>query len=531
MHASSKYQSIFETVLDGIIVINESGIIEDLNPSACQLFGYTPDELIGKNVSVLMQSPDREQHDEYINRYQETRQAKIIGIGREVEGLKKDGTTFPFRLAVSEYHSFGNVFYTGIIHDLTNQKAHENFIREYSEKLELEVEQRTEQLKNENELKKQAEAALMESQKLYEVIAENFPNGTISVLDRDFTIVFIEGSELKSMGYSTQNLMGKSYMELLPEDVRETVKDNLAQVMQGEKLTFQFNQNGRAYRARCVPLFNSEGVVDQVLMVENNITRERQAEEEIYRSLQKEKELNELKSRFVSMASHEFRTPLSSVLSSAGLISRYELTEQHEKRLKHVKKIKSNVRYLTDILNDFLSLQKIEEGVVKNKPELVCLEPLFQEVKEDAEAVSKNNQKIKINGLDSSDHFSIDPFLFKNVLMNLFSNAIKYSQDDVDVQVELENGLLKVDVCDYGIGISKEDQEQLFERFYRASNAGSVEGTGLGLNIVQKHLNMMGGSIELESELNKGSTFKLRLNDNAESTNRADHRRQQGHPG
>lgn len=515
MTASNKYQSIFETVIDGIIVINDKGIIEDINPSALNLFGYDSSEVLGKNISFLMPPPDSEQHDQYIKRYQKTRKPRIIGIGREVEGLKKDGTTFPFRLAVSEYQSFGTTFYTGIIHDLTQQKKHERFIREYSEKLEEEVSERTESLKKEIALKEEAQQALKESQKLYETIAVNFPNGTISVLDPEFRIMFIEGSELKASGYSTSKLTGRSYLDLLPEEVKTTVHDRLKTVLTGEEQTFQFTQNNRVYRARCVPVKDEAGEISQLVMVEINITKEKRAEEEIYNALQKEKQLNELKSRFVSMASHEFRTPLSSILSSAGLLARYKETGQQDQRERHIQKIKTNVRNLTEILNDFLSLQKIEEGILKNNPQETELKPLMEEVMEDATAVSSSGQKIHLN-YRAGKTLRVDSFLLKNVLNNLLSNAVKYSEKDVSLDVEEKDGSWEIRVKDSGIGISKEDQEMLFTRFFRASNAGSFEGTGLGLNIVKRYLEIMGGTIRVESEVNQGSTFILQLDNQSD---------------
>lgn len=512
MTVANKYQSIFETVIDGIIVINDRGVIEDINPTALDLFGYESGEVIGKNVSFLMPPPDSEQHDQYIKRYQKTRKPRIIGIGREVEGLKKDGSTFPFRLAVSEYSSFGSVFYTGIIHDLTQQKKHERFIREYSEKLEEEVTERTVSLQKEIALKEQAQQALRESQKLYETIAVNFPNGSISVLNPEFEIIFIEGSELKAMGYNTSNLIGRNYIDLLPSDVKDMVLERLNLVLGGEEQSFQFSQNNRVYRARCVPVKDENGKVNQLVMVEINITKEKRAEEEIYNALQKEKQLNELKSRFVSMASHEFRTPLSSILSSAGLIARYTESDQQNKREKHIQKIKSNVRNLTEILNDFLSLQKIEEGILKNKPVQTQLKPLIAEVIEDAMAFGNSGQKIQVEYL-GKDLLIVDPFLLKNVLNNLLSNAVKYSEKDVLIRVEEWDSKWTFQVIDSGIGISKEDQEMLFGRFFRASNAGSYEGTGLGLNIVKRYLEIMGGSIQVESQLNQGSTFILQLHE------------------
>ncbi len=508
----TRYQSVFETTIDGIIVISSRGIIEEINTSALKLFGYQKEELVGQNVSVLMKEPDRTNHDGYIKRYEETKKAKIIGIGREVEGKRKDGEMFPFRLAVSQYELNGNRFYTGIVHDLTKQKEHERYVKEYSEKLEQTVAERTKLLEQEIELKENAQSALIESQKLYEAIAINFPNGTISVLDRNLNIVFIEGSELKKLGYGTDQLLGENYISILPNDVQDLVKEKVEEVFNGVDQTFDFTQENRKYGARCVPLYNHNGEIDQVLLVETNITKEKQAEDEIYNALQKEKHLNELKTRFVSMASHEFRTPLSGILSSAGLIEKYTKEEQQTNRLKHVQKIKKNVQNLNMILNDFLSLEKMEVGLIKNNPEEVKLSQFLDELNEESSALLKENQKIVSTYLHRKESYLLDPFLLRNTLNNLLSNATKYSKKDVEVLTKEENNSLLITVKDSGIGISEEDQANLFNRFFRASNAGNIPGTGLGLNIVRRYAKIMNAEVIFDSQLGEGSSFSIKFN-------------------
>lgn len=507
----SKFQSIFETAIDGVILINARGVIEDINLSALLLFGYAKEELVGKNVSMLMDEPHRSSHDGYISNYRKTREAKIIGIGREVEGKKKDGSLFPFNLAVSEFEADGMTYYTGIVHDLTKQKENEKAITEYADRLEQRVAERTEQLEHEIELREYAQRALLESQKLYEAIAENFPNGTISVLDKNFRIVFIEGSELKKLGFGTSNLVGQNYVSLLPEEVKEIVESHIVEVLKGNEEIFEFSNQSQKYRARCVPLYNADNEVDKVLLVENNITKEKRVEEEIYNALNKEKQLNELKTKFVSMASHEFRTPLSSILTSAGLIEKYPLESQQENRVKHISKIKKNVYNLNMILNDFLSLEKIEGGIIKNNPESLNLSEFLEEIVEENSTIMKDNQSLILDLGHTQNEVELDTFLMRNMLTNLISNAVKYSSKDVRIRTSETHEKLRVAIVDQGIGISEEDQQNLFNRFYRASNSGNIQGTGLGLNIVKRYANIMNADITFESELNKGSTFSIEI--------------------
>ena len=241
----------------------------------------------------------------------------------------------------------------------------------------------------------------------------------------------------------------------------------------------------------------------------NNVTREKHAEDEIYNALKKEKQLNELKTKFVSMASHEFRTPLSSILSSASIIQKYTQSNEQENRVKHITKIKRNVQNLNLILNDFLSLEKIEGGIIKNNPESIELSEFVNELIEESEQLSDNRQKIKTDFNHNKTHYKLDHFLLRNMLNNLLSNAIKYSSKDIILRTLESNNSLSIEVQDSGMGISKEDQKNLFNRFFRASNAGTIQGTGLGLNIVRRYANIMNAEVIFESELNVGSTFSI----------------------
>lgn len=506
----NKYQSVFETTLDGIILIDNRGIIADINPAGLILFGYEKDEVLGKNINILMPEPDHSKHDQYIRNYQLTKKPKVIGIGREVEGKKKNGEVFPFRLAVSEFKTLGKQHFTGIIHDLTQQKLHEKIITGYAEELEQRVNKRTEELREEIALKELAQKALVDSQRLYETIAVNYPNGTISVIDSDHNIIFVEGSELEHLGLKKENLISKDYRQNIPTQFRELVSSKIKEVFSGANTDFEYGDGDRVYSVRCVPLSYEEGEVTQILIVENNISQQKKAENEIHSALKKEKQLNELKTNFVSMASHEFRTPLSSILSSAQLIGRYTSTDQQDNRKKHLEKIRKNVQSLTAILNDFLSLEKIEGGHLKYHPEKVNILEYVKSVVEESEPLLKRSRKINISCRLKKDHWEIDQYLLRNSLTNLLSNAIKYSQSDIYVNIQSADNL-SISIQDSGLGISKKDQENLFKRFYRASNAGQIQGTGLGLNIVKRYVDLMQGEIRFESKQGIGSTFTIIL--------------------
>lgn len=383
-------EAIIENAIDGIITIDTRGRIESINPSALTLFGYQAEEVVGNNISMLMPEPDRSHHDRYIQNYEKTGDRKIIGIGREVRGQKKDGTTFPFRLAVSEVDFQEKKIFTGFIHDLTKEREAEDQLRKHATELEGIVTERT-------------------------------------------------------------------------RDLIETV----------EELEI--------------------------------------AKSEVSVSLEKEKELGQMKSRFVSMASHEFRTPLSSVQLSASLIEKYVQRPDFENILKHTTRIRGSVQLLNNILNDFLSLEQLESDRVPVNKQLINLVQLAEEITEDMQMICKKNQHIVYQHTGDVGEFYLDSHLTKSSIINLISNAIKYSGEDtfIEFSTEISGDTCIICVKDNGIGIPLEDQKSLFGAFFRAHNTGSIPGTGLGLNIVRRYVSLMGGSVECRSAINEGAVFEM----------------------
>lgn len=410
---AKRLEAIINTATDGIITIDERGIIETINPAAADLFAYSPSQVVGQKINVLMPAPYRQDHDQYMDDYHRTGQAKIIGIGREVEGLRSDGTVFPFRLAVSEMQIDEKRMYTGIVHDLSDIKAAERRIIELNRALEEKVVQRTEDLAN--------------------------------AVDQLL---------------STNQLLKQEIEE------RQTIENQL-----------------------------------------------RENEVELQEALTKEKELGALKSRFVSMASHEFRTPLSTILSSVELVEMYQNTEQHPKRLKHINRIKAAVGNLNDILNDFLSLSKLEEGRLQATFEMVDLSAFLEELKDSVGVLIKNGQALDFTAVPADWTIHTDPKFLRNVLLNLLSNASKYSgeSETVHLRIHRTEEAYHFAVEDHGMGIPVEDQKHLFTRFFRAHNVENIKGTGLGLHIVQRYLDLLQGTIEFTSELGEGSVFRIQL--------------------
>lgn len=225
-------------------------------------------------------------------------------------------------------------------------------------------------------------------------------------------------------------------------------------------------------------------------------------------ALDKEKTLSLLKSRFVSLASHEFRTPLTGILSSANLLSKYVAAEDQPKREKHISNIIASVNVLTDILNDFLSVGKIEEGKVYVRPSDLDIRQYISTLVEELQAIARPGQQL-IYKHEGPEKVYLDPALLRHILMNLITNAIKFSFDDSIVEITTWNNedSFILSVKDYGLGITQEDQQHLFELFFRGANVTNIQGTGLGLHIIAKYVAMMKGKIEYTTELNQGTEF------------------------
>jgi signal transduction histidine kinase len=212
------------------------------------------------------------------------------------------------------------------------------------------------------------------------------------------------------------------------------------------------------------------------------------------------------------MASHEFRTPLSTILSSASLVAKYTLSEEQNKRDKHIQRIRSAVSNLTDILNEFLSIGRLEEGKIQVNFADFNLKEQVQLVCNEMQTIIRPGQKIRIRHTGNQT-VNLDLSLLRNVIINLVSNAIKFSPENglIDVETQVNPKQILISVRDNGIGISEDDKKHLFERFFRGKNATNIQGTGLGLHIVSKYIELMNGHMIVESELEEGTTFIIKF--------------------
>ena len=284
--------------------------------------------------------------------------------------------------------------------------------------------------------------------------------------------------------------------------LRKEVEQNLVKKQtELEKVTFEIRKLNTELEKK---------VDERTHILKEALEKLEQSQTELHEALDKEKQLNEIKSRFVSMASHEFRTPLSAVLSSAALLSKYTKEQEQEKRNKHIDRIKDSVKHLNDILEDFLSLGKLDEGRINADPGEFNFKDMINETLADVKVVLKPGQRFEFK-YDGVEKINADKKLVRNILINLISNAAKFSEEDspITISAMADHEKSSMTVTDKGIGISKKDQEHLFTMFYRASNVTNIQGTGLGLHIVKRYLALINGTVNLQSTLGKGTSINI----------------------
>lgn len=253
-------------------------------------------------------------------------------------------------------------------------------------------------------------------------------------------------------------------------------------------------------------------VEERTAILKDALEKLEQSQVELNEALKKEKQLNELKSRFVSMASHEFRTPLSTILSSATLVSKYPLTEDEKKREKHLLRIKDAVNHMNELLEDFLSLGKLEENKIGFTPVEFAPKDFVEEIVDEMRVQAKNGQSI-IFDYGGEDNFNTDKRVLKVTLLNLLSNAIKFSGEEQQIRMQVKNNgdALHISIKDRGIGIPEEDIPYLFDTFFRSKNASNIQGTGLGLPIIKRYLQLLHGNIQIKSAVGEGTEVQVTI--------------------
>ena len=524
-----RFEALFNHASMGIVMANSTGTIQSVNPFALKLFGYTVDEIIGKPVETLI--PNRYHHKHIHNRetYANNPKSRPMGVGMDLFAVKKDGTEFPVEVGLGNYITEGEQNLIAFISDISVRKKAEAEIEKLNSELEMTIEQRTRDL---TETLRQLEISRDRLEGVLSYQNALFDNAGVMLMATDETgvIRLFNPESVTNMGYAESDVINKKniisfhdtkeiaakrkelfdeYKIKIKNDFDVIVEKSKRNIHEEVQYTYVKN-NGSTFPASVTitVIKDSMGKINGFMVIAIDISERKRAEAELRSALEKEKELSELKSRFVSMASHEFRTPLSTVLSSTYLIEKYTATEEQPKREKHLNRIISSVNMLTDILNDFLSVGKIEEGKIQVKHTLFNIQELVSETTDEMRINLKPHRPIVYNHTGNTEVL-MDASMLKHIIMNLVSNAGKFSPDHnpVEIKTDCNDQQVIVSVKDTGIGISKDDQKHLMERFFRGANAGNIQGTGLGLHIVSKYAELMNGKVVCKSELEKGTEF------------------------
>ena len=528
---SNHFEAFFEYATMGILITDGCGKITAINPFALKEFGYTGKELIGKKIEVLIPARFHKKHIQHREKYSKKNQSRPMGAVMNLLAAKKNGTEFPVEISLGNYHNNGDKYVIAFISNISMRKKAEADIEMINNKLETTVELRTRDLKGTLHQLEISAKKLEKATSFQKAILDNV--GAMIITGDKYGIIQTFNPEAeKELGYSADELVNihnalifhdpsevsrraiefsKELQISIPDGVEVfLIKSRLG--LHNEQEWTYIRKNGTRFPVllNITVLKNERNIAIGFLGVAINISERKKTEEDLKIALGKEKELNELKSRFVSMASHEFRTPLSTVLSSAYLIEKYATAEDQPKRITHLQRIVSSVTMLTDILNDFLSVGRIEEGKIQVRPTLFNIREFILTLIKETKNNLKKKQRIRYHHEGIPD-ILLDASLLKHIIMNLVSNASKFSAEAslIEIKTICHNDHIILSIIDQGIGISKEDQKHLMERFFRGANAGNIQGTGLGLHIVSKYAELLNGTVECKSELEKGTEFVI----------------------
>lgn len=469
VEAREKAEHLFNTALDAIIGLDEDGVIRQANPATEPLFGVNTSYLIGQRLNKQLPGL--------------TDQLNLWPSRSEQTLVRPDHSLRIVEVAISSQSRQDFLEYVVLLRDITNRK-------------EMEV-------------------ALQESEERLKAVLDN-STALIYVKDTQGRYLMINHRCETLFHVTKEAVQGKTDYDFFSRELADILQSNDKKVLEAgtalewEEVVDQ-DDGSHTYLALKFPLFSSTGVAYGVCGISTDITQRKQAEVDVRSALEKEKQLGELKSRFVTTASHEFRTPLTTILSSTELLEHYSHKWAEEKKRTHLQRIQTAVKYMTGLLNDVLLIGKAEAGKLDFQPTQLDLTQFCQNLVEEMQ-VSTGSHVIALATHDQCPNACMDEKLLRHILSNLLSNAIKYSPEAGTVYFDLicaEAATFRI--RDQGIGIPETDQAQLFDSFHRASNVGTISGTGLGLAIVKQSVELHGGQIMVESEVGVGTTFTVTL--------------------
>ncbi len=507
--SEAKNRALLNAIPDLMLRISKDGTYLDYMPAKDSDNSATC-QMVGKNEYEVLPPEVAQQRMHYVKLALETSKPQIFEYKLPVNGTICEEEA---RIVVS-----GEDEVLAIVRDITERKQVEALLQKAYDELEIRVAQRTSQLSQANEqLRKEiaerqrVEEALRSSIATNRALLNAIPDSMFRI-SKDGTCVNHKAAKDNVLPVADGDVLGKNVNQLFPQEIAQPMLACIESALStGEIQVFEYQLMLNDY------LLDFEvriavSAEDEVMAIIRDITERKHAEADIRYALEKEKELGELKSRFITMASHEFRTPLTTILSSAELLQDYSNIWDEEKKLKHLLRIQASVKHMTGLLNDVLLIGKVEAGKLKFQPAPMNLIEFCREIVEEMQ-LAAGNHIVAFHCNEESISGCMDEKLLRQILGNLLSNAIKYSPHGGVVKLALsskqQHAFFQVQDC--GIGIPKADQAQLFDAFHRASNVGTISGTGLGLAIVKKSVGLHGGQIAVESEIGASTTFTVQL--------------------
>ncbi|MFN8487402.1 MAG: PAS domain S-box protein [Caldilineaceae bacterium] len=481
--SEEKFRLLVAAAPIAIIITDQNGQITLVNHQASVIFDYQSTELLGQSIELLAPAAAKANHIQRRLAYQRAPQVGRMGSGRELFAQRKDGSAFPVEIELSYVETAAGLNVICFILDITERKR--------------------------------AQEALREQRDFLQLLVDLLPH-PIAIKDSAGRFQLANQSAAQLYNIQPAEMVGKLDSELNtnPAQVAFFRQKDL-EALQNEQPIFIPEQPilDRYYQTNKIPLKNRAGQVDRLLIVSTDITTRKQTEAALQQALKREKELGELKSRFVSMASHEFRTPLAAIRAIAETLYTYRHKLPDDQIGKRLGKIQEQVDYLKGIIEDVMQLTRLQARRVELAPTPLNLDALCHEVLDELQNQFHHAASIHYTGDITLNAVHLDKKLSRQIINNLVSNALKYSPEDKPVRVNLSthSDMIHFTVCDQGIGIPEADLAHLFEPFHRAANVGNISGTGLGLTITKESVEMLGGTLTLESRLGIGTTVKVAL--------------------